>query len=230
MLTRLIIVRHAQAEGNISRHFHGWTDSNLTDLGHIQAELAAKKLADMPIDVIYSSTLKRALQTAEHIARIKNLEIIKMEELKEINGGDWEGQLFAVLPKKWPVEYDNWENKPHIHCMPNGESMAEFQERLIKGINLILSENEGKNICIVTHGTSIKALLCYFKTCNLDEMSNILWYDNTAITVVDFDGSKFDIKVEGDASHLGKEYSTVQNQSWWTGYIKSMEKKKEKGK
>jgi probable phosphoglycerate mutase len=62
----------------------------------------------------------------------------------------------------WPEEYDTWENKPHIHRMPNGETMEEFQARLLEEIKYIIDNNKGKSICIVTHGTAIKALLCRF--------------------------------------------------------------------
>ena len=59
MRTRLIIVRHAEAMGNISREFHGWTDEGLTDKGHKQAKLMAEKLKDTDIDVLYASSMVR---------------------------------------------------------------------------------------------------------------------------------------------------------------------------
>ena len=92
MKTRLIFVRHAEAEGNYLRIFHGWTDSGITDKGHVQAKKAAERLKDIPIDVLYSSSLKRTIQTAQYIADIKGLPIIRTDKLKEINGGDWEGK------------------------------------------------------------------------------------------------------------------------------------------
>jgi len=226
MVTRLIFVRHAQAEGNYIREFHGWTDSSLTPMGHIQAKKAAEKLKDTPIDVIYSSSLKRTMQTAQYIADIKGLPIIRTDKLKEINGGDWEGRKFDELPKLWPHEYDTWENEPHIHKMPNGESMEEFQKRVLDEVKYIIDKNKGKNICIVTHGTVIKALLCHFRYCTLEEMINIEWCDNASITIIDCEDGEFKIITEGDASHLGDEYSTIKNQEWWEEYKRKMEERK----
>lgn len=226
MKTRLIFVRHAQAEGNIIRKFHGWTDSGLTELGHIQAQKVADRLKDIQIDVLYSSTLKRTLQTAEYISKAKNLPIIRTDKLKEINGGDWEGVLFSELPNLWPEEYDTWENRPQNHKMPNGESMEEFQKRLIDEVEYIAENNTGKNIGIVTHGTAIKALMCYFKGYGLCEMANIPWCDNTALSILDYEDGKYTVVLQGDASHLGKEFSTVQNQDWWEDYIAKFEQKK----
>lgn len=226
MKTRLILVRHAEAEGNLKRIFHGWTDSQITERGHIQAKKVAERLKDMHIDVIYSSTLKRTIQTAEYIAKAKGLPIIRTDKLKEINGGDWEGEEWSVLPEKWPKEYDTWENKPHVHRMPNGESMEEMQKRIVKEIKHIINSNKGKNICIVTHGTAIKALMCFFYKCKLEDMLSIPWHDNTAVTIVDYEDREFKVVLEGDASHLGKEHSTIENQDWWIKYKEKLNKVK----
>jgi len=220
MKTRLILVRHAEAEGNVNRIFHGWTDGDITLKGRIQAQRVAERLKDIHIDVLYSSSLKRTLETAEYISRVKGLPIIRTDKLKEINGGDWEGIPWDELPHKWPDEYYTWENIPHKHKMPNGESMEEFQQRLVEEIKKIISKEQGKTICIVTHGTAIKSLMCYFKHCDLEEMLNICWYDNTSITIVDYEDGKFSIVLEGDSSHLDKELSTIQNQEWWEEYQK----------
>ncbi len=225
MSTRLIFVRHAEAEGNLYREFHGWTDSPITEKGHKQAELAAKRLEGVKIDVIYSSSLKRTLQTAQYIANIKNLPIIRTDKLKEINGGDWEGKKWDELADLYPLENETWEKRPHVHKMPNGESMEEFQERLLKEVQYIADNNKGKNICIVTHGTAIKAMMCRFKGCDLEEMVNIKWYDNTSVTIIDYENGDYNVVMEGDASHLGREMSTIYNQEWWSQYEKEFEER-----
>lgn len=215
MKTRLILVRHAEAEGNINRHFHGWTNSDITKKGHVQAEKLAQRFENIHVDVIYSSSLNRTLQTASYISEVKGLPIIRTDKLKEINGGDWENQMWDVLPIKWPEEYNTWENRPHIHKMPNGESMEEFQQRLSKEIRYIADNNKGKTVCVVTHGTAIKALTCFFRGLSLENMIEIPWQDNTAITIVDYEEGKYNVIVEGDVSHLDSEIRTLENQDWW---------------
>lgn len=227
MKTRLIIVRHAEAEGNLKRIFHGWSDGEITEKGHMQAVKAAERLKDIHIDVLYSSSLRRTLQTAGYISDIKKLPIIRTDKLKEINGGDWEGQMWDELPVKWPEEYNTWENTPHLHKMPNGETMEEFQKRLIDEIMHIINANKGKSICIVTHGTAIKALLCYFKACMLEEMYNIKWCDNTGITIAEYENESFNLLLEGDSSHLDSELSTITNQDWWADYTAKLNKTKQ---
>ena len=223
MKTTLIFIRHAEAEGNINREFHGFTNSPITEKGHKQAQLVAKRLEDISMDVLYSSSLKRTLQTAQYIADVKQLPIIRTDKLKEINGGDWEGKLWDELPNLWPIEHKTWEHEPHVHQMPNGESMVGFQNRLIEEVMKIVLDNQGKNIGVVTHGTAIKAMMCRFLHKELEEMVNIRWFDNTSVTIVEFENDRFNVVLEGDASHLDKSMSTIQNQAWWEDYEKRFE-------
>ncbi|HEX2945770.1 MAG TPA: histidine phosphatase family protein [Clostridia bacterium] len=229
MRTRLVFVRHAEAEGNKIRRFHGWTDSEITEKGHLQAKRVAERLKDTDIDVIYSSSLKRTMQTASYIAEAKGLPVITSAELREINGGDWEDLKWSELEERWPEEYETWENRPYAHRMPNGESMEEFQKRLLDEVMQIIHSNEGKNICIVTHGTAIRAMLCRFRECTLEEMCNIAWCDNTAITVIDYEDGVFHTVTEGDSTHLGNDLGTIVNQDWWEEYmnkVKAREKER----
>jgi broad specificity phosphatase PhoE len=222
--TRLIIIRHAEAFGNYLREFHGWTDSEITKKGHIQAKRLADRMKDERIDVIYSSTMKRTMQTASYIAEVKELPIIRTDKLKEINGGDWEGKTWDELPHRWPKEYQTWENTPHLHRMPNGESMEEFTTRLKKELDYIIQNNSGKSICVVTHGTAIKTLMCVFRKLEPERIIDIAWYDNTSVTMLDYENGEYDVIMEGDTSHLGKEYSTIENQEWWEEYKKRFSK------
>ncbi|MEN8907114.1 MAG: histidine phosphatase family protein [Clostridiales bacterium] len=224
MKTRIILVRHAEAEGNYKRLFHGWSDGGITKKGHMQAVLAAEKLKEYKIDRIFSSPLLRTMQTAGYIAKIKNIQIKKDDRLKEINGGDWEGQRWDELSYKWPKEYDTWENKPHIHQMPNGESMNEFYSRIKSVIDDLVTNNKGENICVFTHGTVIKALMCYFYGYSLEKMIIVRWFDNTAISIVDFSDNGIKVIVEGNDDHLEDENKTVINQEWWNEYIEKHKK------
>ncbi len=224
MKTKLIIVRHAEAVGNMNRRFHGWTDEGITDRGEVQAKLVAERLKDTQIDIIYSSTLKRTMETAAYISQIKELPINSRDDLKEINGGLWEDVSWSELTATYPEEYKTWETQPHIHQMPQGENVKSFYNRLISAVSDILAKEEGKNVCILTHGTAIRALLCWFKGLPLEDMVEIPWCDNTAITIITSEQGKFVVEAEGDSSHLDKTTSTFQNQEWYLEYIKNMNK------
>lgn len=211
MVTTLIFVRHAEAQGNKDRIFHGWTDSDLTEKGHMQAKAVAQRLNEQKIDVVYSSTLKRAWKTAQYIAVAKGMTVIKSDKLKEINGGDWEGVEFSRLSEKWPVEFYTWECELNNHKMPNGEDIIQFRDRLVEEIDSIVHNNLGKTICIATHGTAIRVLLSHFYG-SLDAINSVLWCENTAISIVEVDNNGYKVVVESDSSHLSEElYSSFMH-------------------
>lgn len=213
-MTRLILVRHGEAEGNVNRRFHGHFDSHLTPNGHKQVLKLVQRLAQEKIDILYSSDLSRAYETAKYIADKKNMDINVLKGLREINGGDWEDVPWADLPERWPEANEHWEHQPHLLQMPNGESMVKFQERVVKTVTEIIQQNDDMNICVVTHGTAIKALLCFFYGKPLEEFINIPWHDNASITVIYIDGNTYKVALEGDNAHLG-ELSTLAKQNWW---------------
>jgi probable phosphoglycerate mutase len=228
MKTTLYIVRHGEAEGNINRTFHGWTDSSLTPKGHRQCEQLAKRLESIDFDEILSSPLKRTKQTVEYILRGRKNKISLNENLKEINGGEWEGVSWEDLSINWPKEYEIWDVEPHLHQMPNGESVAGFQKRLIQTFDDIIKTHQGKRICIVTHGTGIKTLMCHFKGLPLSEMVNISWYDNTSVTLIEHFREGYEVLLEGDDSHLEEDLKTVKHQDWVALLEEKIKKAKEK--
>lgn len=215
-MTTLIFVRHGEAEGNVQKIFHGWHNSDLTENGHRQAERTAEYLADVPIDILYASDLKRTMETAGYIARMKHMEIHPDSRLREIFGGKWENVPWAQLPEKFPEAYENWLTYPHKLIMPDGESMPDFQKRLVEAVEEIAARHVGQQVCIVTHGTAIKALLCHFRKLPLSEFPNQKWCDNAAVTVVEAENGEYNVTVDGYNEHLG-DLSTLDKQTWWRG-------------
>ena len=90
-MTRIILVRHCEAAGNLNRRFQGHTDAEVTENGKKQLELLALRMRNVKIDYLYSSPLKRAYATAEAINQFHHLPIYVEADLMEINGGYWEG-------------------------------------------------------------------------------------------------------------------------------------------
>lgn len=214
MKTIVYLVRHAEAEGNISRRFHGQFDSNLTENGLRQALLLAKRFENEKVDIIYSSDLKRAYDTAKAVAEVKGLPVITDKKLREFSGGLWEDVEWDELPKRFPESFTAWEKEPHTAQIPGGESMIELQDRIKAAFYDIVSKNEGKNIAIFTHGTAIKVLFCHFHGIPIKNWDKLPWQDNTAVSLVEVAGNTVKIIYEGDNSHLG-EYSTLAKQDWW---------------
>lgn len=215
-MTKLILVRHAEAQGNIARRFQGQVDADITENGLRQLAYLTGRFSETPIDIIYTSDLMRARRTAEAVRGERDIPILADPRLREINGGDWEDVPFDDLPKRWAEDYDNWCHHPQCHQMPNGESMKDVEDRIVEAIDGIVAANRGKTICVASHGTSLKIYVAAKKGLGLMGMNQLGWYDNTAVTLVDIDDDGvFDFVAEGDMSHLPQELSTLRNQTWW---------------
>ena len=113
MVTRVYLIRHAEAMGNINETFQGRTDENITEKGYKQLAELSKRFKEISIDKIYSSPLIRTRETAKAVNKHHGIDIIYDERLIEINGGVWEGKSWADLPTLYPVEF----NLGHMKCI-----------------------------------------------------------------------------------------------------------------
>ncbi len=216
MITKLIIVRHCEAEGNKYRTFQGHTDSDISDKGKIQLDLLSVRCRNMHIDALYSSPLKRAYATAEAVNRFHHLPIQIEPGLIEINGGEWEGEKWAELPDIYPEQAHNWNCAPWDFKTEKGESMRQVYDRVWDAVCRIVKANPGKTVCIASHGCAIRNLLCRCMNKPIEELNTVDWVDNTGISIVDFDENMNPhIELLNDASHLSEETSTFATQSWW---------------
>lgn len=215
-MTRVLLIRHCEAEGNIKRVFQGHTDADISENGRKQLDLLRLRCRNMPIDVIYSSPLKRAYQTAEAINSFRNLKVNIYEDLIEINGGDWEGHYWKDLPVLFPDDTTLWNRTPYDFSPRNGESMRHVYDRMKHAVLDIVQQNMEKNICITSHGCAIRNFLCWAMGKPIEEINDVDWCDNTAISVIDFDSELHPTVVQAnDASHLSGETSTFSKQTWW---------------
>ena len=214
MKTTVMLIRHGEAEGNFVRKFHGFFNSRLTEKGYMQINRLAERLKNEHIDFLYSSDLDRAFETAKAVNKYHNLDIIKDEAFREIHGGKWEDTPWDDLPVLFPEIYGNWLNSPIDTEMPDGETMREFNERLIEGVHKLIKRHEGKTICIASHGTAIRSLVCYFLNVPFSELDSVEWCDNAALTVAEYENGKFNVTINGENAHL-KDISTIEGQAWF---------------
>lgn len=138
----IYFVRHGETDFNLYNISQGQLDTSLNKTGLIQAETIAEKLKDYKFDYIISSTLTRAIQTAEKINKYHNMEIMFDARLKEVSKGSLEGN-------KNPQElYDRFFKDPHKF---GGETEEDVVNRIYSFLKDI-SKYKGKNILVVGHG------------------------------------------------------------------------------
>ena len=205
--TTVIMVRHAQGEGNLKGEFHGQYPSDLTELGIVQAECTAKFLENYHIDIAFASDIPRAFSTARIIAEKHGLSVIKEEGLREINGGVWEQMLFDDIVVKYPDEYAVWKNDLGNCTCPGGESVRHLAERVQSAVERLVVENAGKTILMGTHATPSRVMGCVWKGLDITEIVNLKWVPNASVSIVKYDSETLDFEVVEYAfsEHLLKE-------------------------
>ncbi|HIZ16398.1 MAG TPA: histidine phosphatase family protein [Firmicutes bacterium] len=213
----LYLIRHCEADGNLNRIFHGNYDSDITENGKHQLERLRRRFADIHLDALYSSPLRRAVKTAEAVGRDKNLEINICPGLIEINGGSLENRPWKDFPLLSENEAYNWVHLPAKVKMPGGETMQELYDRIWYAVlSIVNSEAGAKTIAAVSHGCAIRAFLCRALGYGIDRLNDVGWCDNTAVSKIVFaDDGKCDVVYFNDASHLDSDLSTIEKQNWF---------------
>ncbi|ADU25611.1 histidine phosphatase family protein [Ethanoligenens harbinense] len=215
-MTRIYLIRHAEAEGNLRRIFQGHTDADISTNGQRQLERLSERFEPVHLDALYASPLKRAYKTAQAVDAVRHLPIITLEGLMEINGGCWEGKPWAKLPALYPQDNDAWENRPWDFAPAGGEPMRQVYARMWETLGGIARRHPGKTVGVASHGCAIRNYLCQAHGWPIERLGEVGWCDNTAVSIIEYrEGGQVTITMENDASHLDDELSTVAKQDWW---------------
>ena len=199
--TKIIVVRHAQGEGNLKGEFHGHYPSDLTPLGITQAECTAEFLKSFRIDAAFASDIPRAYSTAKIIAEKHGLSVTKEEDLREINGGVWETMKFDDIVIEYPEEYAVWKHDLGNCTCPGGESVRHLQQRVNGAIERLVRQNAGKTVLIGTHATPVRVMACIWKGLDITTIQDLPWVPNASVTIVNYDSDTLEFEVEGYALH-----------------------------
>lgn len=142
--------RHGQTLWNVEHRYQGQSDIPLDETGVQQAERAARLLAALRPDMIVSSDLRRAADTAGALARITGIPVTYDKDLRERSGGDWEGRTRTEIKERWPAEYALWEP-------PGGEAAPCVADRVAAAIRRAVDALPDGGLAVVaSHGAAIR--------------------------------------------------------------------------
>lgn len=198
--TRILLVRHGQSLGNAERRFLGHTDLDLSELGYIQAQRTADFLAGITASAVYSSPLQRAMNTAAPHAKIRGLEVIPAQELKEMHAGEWENLLVGEIIERFGDMYlGPWTKEFGVFTIPGGEPCEAVANRFYGKILDIARAHQGQTVIVAAHAAAIR---CFWgKLTGLDPKDLAAAYpfpQNASVSVVYFDGESISA---GEYSH-----------------------------
>jgi len=157
---RLLIARHGATQFNQQYRMTGQIDAPLSALGLRQAEALALRLAHERFDVIVSSDLIRARQTAEPVARRLGLPVTLDAELREISMGEWEGRRFPDIRREHPELLARIESDPEgATGAPDGETWARFAARIDGALARWRAAHPEGRVLWVTHGGVVSVVM-----------------------------------------------------------------------
>lgn len=152
MTTTLLLIRHGQTEWNVLGKYTGQTDVPLTAQGREQARRLAAQLQIKPPQVIVSSDLIRARETAEILAAAFQLPVRADARLREINQGVWEGMHFDVIKARYAAEFAARQADPLAVAPPGGETVGQVRERVLTAVAAAAHNHPRQRIAVVAHG------------------------------------------------------------------------------
>lgn len=190
--TKIIIIRHGESLANAVRVYLGHTDWDLSEKGREQAALAAEYFKDEKIDVIYSSDLLRAYNTALPHAKMRSLTVNADKELREVFLGAWEGLEIDDISNRWHKEFNiDWRENFGTCTPPEGESVSHAAERFMSEILRIAERHRGSTVLITAHAAVIRGFWGKITHTNPEEVAaKIPFPTNASASTVEFDGEQ----------------------------------------
>jgi probable phosphoglycerate mutase len=200
--TTTILLRHGDTRLSPEHRFSGQLDLPLSAHGTRQAKAAAGRLAaGAPIDVVVSSPLQRALDTAAIAAAELGLTPVTDDDLRETHFGDWDGYTLEEVQQRWPAAVAAWRRDPE-QAPPGGESFADTAHRVNRACDRLLRDHGGQTVLVVSHVTPIKILLCRALGVPLSTLYR-LYLGSACINEVQWYGPGFAaVRCVNDTSHL----------------------------
>jgi 2,3-bisphosphoglycerate-dependent phosphoglycerate mutase len=194
-------VRHGETEWNLVEKMQGHMDSPLTNNGIKQAQFVADGLASKKIDILFSSDLGRAIQTAEIIASRLSLEINTDMRLREHNLGIFESLTKTEFEERYPEEVKQFYTHDPDYVIPGGESMRQRFNRCIECAEEIVRGHEGKNILIIGHAGVLTSF--FYKAVNLPlyEPRRFSVF-NAGINAFSLNDGQWRLETWGEIAHL----------------------------
>lgn len=199
--TTILLIRHGQTAANVEGVFRGRLDLELDDIGRKQAEALAEEVARRAASVLYTSPMKRAVQTAEPIAQLLGVDAVVSEAFIDVDFGEWQGMHHKEVGEKWPEIYATWSVRPGDITFPGGENLEQVCRRVAAGIEQLVRRHPGATVAVVSHRVPCRVLLCHVLGLSVNCFWNIM-QDTACLNAFHTSERGWVIDVINDTCHL----------------------------
>ena len=218
MTTRLYLIRHGATTLSSEDRFSGGTDVDLSEEGRWQAECLAKRLANDQISAIYSSPMRRTVETASIIGAPYPLKPELRDGLREIHHGRWETLSRRDVEERYPEEYNAWQQDPFTFAPLGGESGVMVMARALPVIREIVVSHTGQTVAVVSHKATIRLVLSSLLGFDARGYRDRLDQSPACLNIVDFkDTVRARLMLFNDVSHYVDQppYSEKRLSEWF---------------
>lgn len=209
-MNRVFLVRHGENPANLTKEFScRRVNYPLTERGQLQARQTAEAFSRVPLDEVWSSPLRRALETADQIVRFHPLSVKILEDFREMDVGDLEG--FEPRDDAWERYRSvmrEWFGGNPAYPFPGGENRSSLIERFARGLDTVTRGKNGKTVLVVGHGGIFTHGVA--ELCGLPDQKAFLSRENYNCSISELEvhrdpGLRFTLKVWGSVGHLSGE-------------------------
>jgi probable phosphoglycerate mutase len=207
-LTRLCIVRHGETAWNAEHRVQGQLDIPLNEIGLRQAQAVGKVLGAERFDVIYSSDLSRALQTAQPTASALAMKILPDRDLRERHYGIFERQTYAEVKVKHAALYARFAARDPDFDFGGGESLKDFSTRSMSVVTKLAQQHEGQHLLVFTHGGVLDELYRHVNGLPVSAVRDF-GIPNCGLNRVEFNLSRWQIRAWAEVAHLERALDDI---------------------
>ena len=204
-MTRIYLIRHAAAEGNLYRVAHGQFNSTITARGYRQLAYLRDRFKDVELTAVYGSDLLRAQTTAAALYIPRDLPFRPEPRLREVCMGAWEQLTWGEVARLDEEMYYNFNNRPDLFECDGAENFEAVRDRMMAALHDIAAAHPGETVAATSHGAALRVLLGTLEGLSLREIGATPYGDNTAVSLVEVEGDEIRLVYRDDATHIPQE-------------------------
>jgi probable phosphoglycerate mutase len=170
-MVRFVLIRPGSTDFDEQGRIQGTLDIPLSSRGASEAARIAEELKGQDLSILYSAPCQSAWQTAEVIAETLGIKAKKLDKLHNVDHGLWQGMLVDEVRHKQPKVYRQWQENPAIVCPPEGEMLAQVEERIQSAFAKVLKKHRAGVVGLVLP----EPLASIVQSCLADSAVGDLW-------------------------------------------------------
>ena len=184
-MTKIYLIRHAEAEGNLYRMAHGHYNGMITNYrGYQQIDALRQRFQDVDIDAVYASDLYRTQITSRAIWLPKALPLHLEPAFREIHMGVWENHTWHELNKAYPQEMYHFNRRVDLWHVEDGETAQDVLDRYLPALHRVGAAHDGGTVAVFSHGAALRIVLGTLQGVPLPGIGETPHYDNTAVSLL----------------------------------------------